>query len=217
MNKRVVVNVAVDSGGSGYVSLQKRLLDSLDAKGGRPAVMCWTNGYPPGSPDHSGSAYAFKLYAIKEAIAKGFQTVVWMDARLHAIGDLALLFEAIESSGVYVVKDDNSLASFCSDEALHYFGLTREKAKNINLACGGLLGFDFTKQIAHDIFNDWFKAYELGMYRGTVSKHSGQQEHRGDESILAALLHRHGIPYHTLNEHYCSDADVQPTTLLRSV
>lgn len=217
MNKRCVVNVAVDQNSNAqYVKWQKRLLASLDQKGGRPAVLFWTNEYPPGSPKHCEWAYAFKLYAIKEARLKGFETIIWMDAGLYAVEDLGPIFQAVEESGVYVVRDDNALSKFCSDETLSFYGMTREEAREIKLASGALLGFDFTKEIAHDIWGEWWKAFEAQLYRGTVSKHSGMEDHRGDESILAILLHRHGIAYRTRAEHFSSDGDVQPMTSIRS-
>jgi len=217
VNKRVVLNVAVDqSGDENYVRWQRRLSWSLKEKAGYPPTLFWTKQYPPGSPAHSDWAYAFKLYAIKEALAQGYQTILWMDSGLYAIRDFAPLWEAIETSGVYFVQDSHKVGQFCSQETFAYYGIKREDAGNIPLVSGALIGFDFTKPLANEIYRKWWEAFDAQLYRGTVSRHSGMEDHRGDETILAMISHKVGLKLHTLADHFCSDGNIQSTSLIRS-
>jgi hypothetical protein len=86
----------------------------------------------------------------------------------------------------------------------------------MTLVSGAFIGLDATNNAAQYLFHAWWKAYEAGLYRGTVSKHSGQEDHRGDESILAILTAKRKIPLHTTREHFGSDAATGPDTLFRS-
>lgn len=209
---RCVVNFADRD----YVRWQNRLTGSLSKHGNSVAHLIWTDSLPPGSPKHSEWPYAFKLYAIKDAMAKGHTTILWVDAGLYAVRPLDPLFDAIEEDGVYAVREENTVGMYCSDETLAYFGITREEAKPIHLASGAILGFDFRQAIAKDVFGEWFRAFEASLYRGTVSKHSGQQDHRGDESILGLIFHHRGLRFRTLAEHFSADCDLQPKTVFRS-
>ena len=217
MTNRVVLNVAVNQNPNApYVHWQGRLLKSLSLNGGKPPVLSWTNSYPFGSPTHNDNPYAFKLYAIDEARRLGFSTILWLDSGIYAIRNIDPLFVAVEDAGVYIVRDDSSLSKFCSDETFKYFGMTREQAEGLHIACGAVIGLNFRKPVTLDFYNDWKKAYSNGLYRGTVSKHSGMEDHRGDESILGILMARYSLCWRTLKEHFSSDAPPHDNTILRS-
>ena len=95
--------------------------------------------------------------------------------------------------------------------------MTRDQVRPLRLISGALMGFDFTREITKTVLDAWWRAFKVGLYRGTVSRHSGMEDHRGDETILGILTHIHGIKAHTISEHFGSDSEnIQATTLLRS-
>ena len=213
------MNAIVNFSNQHYIAFQKRLRESLarHAQSVRVDVnLFWTDELPPGSPSHFAQPYAFKLYAINEARRQGARCVLWLDSGLYAIRPLGPLWEIIERDGVYLVEDANSLAKFCSDETLDYFKLTRDQVRPMHLMSGALIGLRFDHPNAENLMRSWWNAYEAGLYHGTVSKHSGMEDHRGDETILGILMNQYGIAAHSSREHFSSDGNVQPTTIFRS-
>jgi hypothetical protein len=112
--RRAILNVATGP----YVPLQDRLVKSLAAAGWTGGVLTWTNALPPGSPPHEDAPYGFKLYAIAEALRKGYLSVLWLDAPCVATRPLAPVFEKIEREGHCFVSGDERLGNWASDDCL---------------------------------------------------------------------------------------------------
>lgn len=212
MSDCVLLNVATGD----YVRWQRRLMNSLGAVKFPYAAKFWTNELPPSSPQHSDQPYGFKLFAIKWAVEQGYKNILWIDSGLWAIRPVAPIFEAIARDGYYMTRDENKVATYCSDEALRWHGVTREAMRHVHLASGALVGICPGSDAGAQVWAWWLAAYEAGLYRGTVSKHSGQEDHRGDESILGMLAHRYILRMHTHHDHFCADGNVGPTSIFRS-
>lgn len=209
--KRAVLNVATND----YVRWQHRLRKSMVTFGGAE-LLFWEDKYPPGSPTHAEVPYAFKLYAIDAAEKAGYESAFWLDAGLYAIRPMTSMWEDLDRDGLYFTRDVTPLNRFCSDETLAHYGLLRDKTESMQLVSGAVMGFRFNHPSCIALRKKWLEAYAAGLYRGTVSKHSGQEDHRGDEAILGILTHQMEIPVHNAWDHFASDADVQPATVLRS-
>lgn len=199
-----------------YAQWQKRLCLSLDAVSYKGARLFWTHALPQDSPDHGTSPYAFKLYAIKEAMKQGHSRLLWLDAGLYAIRPLDPVFEILDREGVYLMRDENKVSKFCSQETLDYYRMAREDTAHIHLATGALIGLNMDSNVSKFLFAEWLAAYQAGLYQGTVSKHSGQEDHRGDETILGILAHKFGLKLHGLGDHHAGDCNVRSSTIFRS-
>src|SRR5205085_12452415 len=93
--KRCVLNVATGP----YAALQLRLAKSLADQGWSGGLLTWTDRLPAGSPAHDVAPYAFKLYAISEALTKGFTSLLCLDAPCVAARPLDPVFQAIQREG----------------------------------------------------------------------------------------------------------------------
>lgn len=119
---RIVVNVATDS----WVSGQRRLCEAMAAQGEQTRI--WTNLLPPLCPPHrvrgfvSGDAdkcrpFAFKAYALKEAMDAGYTTLLWCDASIIPIKPLTPIWEAIERDGLWILRNGWSNSDWTADSA----------------------------------------------------------------------------------------------------
>jgi len=208
--KRCVVNVATGS----YLPQQTRLTDSLAEVGWIDGVMTWTDRLPPGSPAHDAAPYGFKLYAIAEALRRGFSSVLWLDAPCYAAKPLGPVFEAIEREGHVFVSGGERLGNWTSDDCLQAFGITRDQAMEIPLLNGAFLGLDLEHARTREWFRRILQQCEAGLFKGAaltehapadvrarnVDKDTGHLSddprcwgHRHDEAVGSALAHLLGM------------------------
>jgi len=206
--KRAILNVATGP----YVPLQDRLGKSLTAVDWNGGLLRWTNELPPGSPSHDLAPYGFKLYAISEALKKGYTSMLWLDAPCVAARPLAPVFEKIERDGHCFVSGDERLGNWASDDCLAAFGIPRDAAMSMPLLNGAFIGLD----LEHSRSREWYRRIvqqcEAGLFKGAaltehapaevrarnVDKDTGHLSddprcwgHRHDEAVgscLAALL-----------------------------
>jgi hypothetical protein len=94
---RSVVNVATGR----YVRGQERLTEWLSSHSENDYFV-WRDMLPAGSPAHVEIPYAFKAYALREAIASGAKTLLWADASIVPVRDLTPLWERIERDGYWI-------------------------------------------------------------------------------------------------------------------
>src|SRR5258708_9418804 len=134
--RRAILNVATGP----YVALQERLVKSLECVGWNGGLLTWTNELPPGSPSHELAPYGFKLYAISEALKKGYASMLWLDAPCVASKPPAPVFEKIERDGHCFVSGDERLGNWASDDCLAAFGIPRAAALSLSLLYGAFSG-----------------------------------------------------------------------------
>lgn len=169
--------------------------------------------YPQWCPSQEQKQYAFKIYALREAIAQGFRHVLWMDSAFQPIASIEPLWAAIERDGWYIPPQlAEKLGRWCSDAALAKFGIDRAEAYRIPLVYSGLVGMDLDSEKGRAIWEGWQEMYELGSFdgphknipgapmtawgnkwEGHVSDDPEVQGHRHDESALSFVLHRVGL------------------------
>ena len=162
--RRTILNVATGP----YVALQDRLLKSLGAVGWGGDLLAWTNELPPGSPSHELAPYGFKLYAISEALRKGYTSVLWLDAPCIATRPLQPVFEQIERDGHCFVSGDERLGNWASDDCLAAFGIPRDAAMGMPLLNGAFIGLD----LEHSRTREWYRRIvqqcEAGLFKGAA-------------------------------------------------
>ena len=137
MIKHCVVNVAT---GPSHIRGQDRLRKSFREWKYPGNLLTWTDELPPGSPTHEQAPYAFKFYAIQEAIRQGYDTILWLDASFWAVKDPMLVFKVIDQRGYALWKAGWSPGEWASDRALVQLGVTREEAFGYPLVMGGAIG-----------------------------------------------------------------------------
>jgi hypothetical protein len=168
---------------------------------------------PQGCPAHLDQPYAFKIFAIREARARGFEQILWVDCRHGLVKPLDELWKIIETRGWYApVQGDAVLGNWCSDDALKVYEFDRKTAMSIPLVWGAIMGFDFTKSIARDLFADWEGMFKAGAFKGAwvnkphckvepwgsqlaghVSSDPKVGGHRHDEAAYSAVLYYWGL------------------------
>jgi len=175
MRKRVIVNFSV---GTEYLKGQQRLKESL-----KNEETLFFNDYDKiGSPSHYEVPYAFKLYAIYQALLQGYSSVLWLDSSIVAVKPLDKIWEIIETKGYFMEEAGHWLGRWTNDRALKNFGIDRETANNIPMYSAGLTGLDFSNQKAVDFFKDWFKfATDGETFKGDW------KDHRHDMSAASFL------------------------------
>jgi len=162
--KRCVLNVATGS----YLPQQTRLTDSLAEVGWTDGVMTWTDRLPTGSPPHDQAPYGFKVYAIAEALKRGYTSVLWLDAPCYAVKPLGPVFETLERLGHLFVGGDERLGNWASDACLQAFGLTRDQAIEMPLLNGAFIGLDLEHARTREWFRRLLQQCEAGLFKGAA-------------------------------------------------
>ncbi len=176
------------------------------------ALMFWDD-YPDGCPPQHEQMYAFKIFALAEAIRAGFRYVLWMDSAFQPIRSIAPLWEVIKRDGWYVPPQlSEKLSRWCSDDALRMLGVTREQVSAVPLVFSGLVGLDMQNATGKQIWWSWEAFYRRGIFNGPHKNLPGQpvepwgqkwqghcshnaevQGHRHDESALSFILWQLGL------------------------
>lgn len=207
MKDRVIVNCAI---GGQYPVLQDAL--RLACLGSCPDTDLMFAALPDGCPPHSDQQYAFKIFAIRKAIAAGYRYILWMDCTFKPLTSIEPLWIAVARDGWYAPKQgDAKLGEWCSDTALDFFCLSRDAAMTVPLVYSGLVGLDMQGAGAH-IWKLWEFMYEAGTFNGPhrnvpgspmqpwgnkteghVSHDPRVFGHRHDEAALSAALNQLGL------------------------
>lgn len=194
-----VVNVAI---GSWYVTGQCRMLSSLRAHGYKGEALLWKDSLPTDCPEHEITPYAFKVFAIQEAIDKGFKKIAWIDSSIVAVNSLSPIEKWLATEPVYMHSQPSTMiGNWASDASIQYLGLNREAALHIHSLDASILFFDFTKATAKLAFKRWQKAAIDGIaFRGShrndemqVSEDKRVYGHRHDQTVLSIILWQEGI------------------------
>lgn len=207
---RCIVNVATGK----YVPLQERLVRSLMEVNYRHGLLAWRDGFPPGSPSHDKSPYAFKLYALREVQRRGYRSVLWVDAPCVAIAHPDPLFDRIERAGHLLVSGGEKVGNWASDACLEEFSIGRDEAMDLPLMNGTFIGLDLGRPRSREWLDGLFRACAKGLFegpylsehappnvlalkpdkpRGFVSKDPRCWGHRHDEAVGSCLAYRMGL------------------------
>jgi hypothetical protein len=197
-----------------YAALQDRLVGSLRRVGYSGGLLTWTGAFPPGSPTHREVPYAFKPYALGQALREGYTSVLWLDAPCLALGALDPLFEHIEREGHALVSGDEWLGNWASDPCLSEYALSRDQAMTVPLIFGSFIGLDLRNSRSRDWFMGWWEASRRGLFNGpSLSPHAPERVrarmpgkslgplsgdprcwgHRHDEAVGSCLAYRLGL------------------------
>lgn len=173
----IIVNFSTDQ----YKPGQDRLANSLN---GHKKLML--NNYTAiGSPNHKQSPYEFKYHSI----LKAFQfdpIVLYMDASMYVVGDLAPIEKIIEEEGFFGCEAGHYVDDWCNEHTRKYFNLTE---KGFTMFSAGLLGLNRNNERAMEFLKQWGKAAKAGCFRGEWSNH------RHDMTSASIIAQRMGLKY----------------------
>jgi hypothetical protein len=164
---RYLVSVATDS----WVTGQDRLL--WQAKRYDEKVLCWTDGFPIGCPPHRTRwrmaasteskciPYAFKAYALHNAVLAGMETLMWCDASVYPTRSLTPLWEKIERDGVWLSNNGWTNNQWTADSAYPdlFPGDSPELARAINGQIPHVVATAFGVCVAHPIGKQFLDEY----------------------------------------------------------
>lgn len=110
---RAVVNVATGR----FVKGQERLRSALPKFAGSCELRFWNGGMPRLSPPHESIPYAFKAFALRDAMFLGADLLLWCDASILPVRSLEPLWERIERDGYWFSKNGWSNYQWTADSA----------------------------------------------------------------------------------------------------
>jgi len=121
-------------------------------------VEAWySTGEPTASPKHSEVPYAFKAFAIKEAVQRGIDCILWADASILPIRSLEPLWERIERDGYWISRNGYSNSTWTADSAYadlfkHEFGDSQvniDQARTLNRTIEHVVATAFGLNVKH--------------------------------------------------------------------
>jgi hypothetical protein len=233
--RRCVVSLATKK--APFPKALRRLERSVRRAGFQGEILLWRPGsYPAGCPPHLEVPFAFKPFCFSEARRRGYDLVLWLDARCLVVRSLDPIFDEIAERGWVLFRNEpHVLGEWASDLALELFGLTREEALALPEVNGAALGLDLRNRVAADFLDSWYAAARDGRsFRGVVEplgsgadymdvkkNRSGRvsgdprvRGHRHDQTVAGILAHRLGmtLTYEGLQTYTRDRRSIAPST-----
>lgn len=184
-----IINVGTD----GYAKISDRLNSSLNSVGYSGGRLIYSGRLPEGSPTHQENPYAFKIYAIEQALKLGYKQILWVDSSLYPVRPLDDIINYINDKGFYMFRTGYNLAHSVSDRTLKYAGIDRDIAERITEYASGCVGLNFNKLDSKAVFDTWEQYMLDGQFKGSRS-HDNQSNdprflfHRQDQSCLSLAM-----------------------------
>ena len=196
-NRPVIVSCGI---GAGYGAGIDRLERSLHFHGWLGDTIFFKD-YPEGCPHHSGvGQYNFKVYAINEAIKRGYKIILWLDASFYALRDPMPIFDYINEKGLYFFKSGYPLSATATDELIYYHGLEhRAMLTEVPEFATGAVGINIDNPLGSEFFRKWEQDCNQGLFGGNRVHDKRDSSHplfkfsRQDQSSASAVLHKMGV------------------------
>lgn len=185
-NKRCIISLATKAGR--YADNLARLSNSLRDNFTTGDFLGFIHEHSVGAPLHSEQPYHFKVYAFHKAKELGYESVLWLDTSVYAVGNVDRLFDTIEDQGFIFQNSGHILDNWCNEKTLNYFRITHEEAVKIPMiGNAGFLGINLSLSIGKEFLSKWTGAMNHGMFNGDWSNH------RHDMSCSSAIVHEMGL------------------------
>lgn len=186
-----------------YVRQQQRLRDSILKLYPDANILFWASEsantdnnpaeLPPGSKTFKDSMYGFKVYCIKECLRQGYGVVIYLDAAMMVEADVSPVLKLANEIGVVCAIDRSLLYDRISDACLAYFEKERAELGDLTIVGGSLYVFDFSNEIAVNVFEHWKQMEALGLFGSEEQAARGELNgHRHDEACMAVALNMSG-------------------------
>jgi hypothetical protein len=182
-----------------------RIQDDLNIVGFGGEFISWDQSYPDGCPKQNQAHGAFKPFCFYEALNKGYDLVLWLDASIKIIAPLDPIFKYIEKDGYLIFQEDHSLGEFCKDDALVTLGIEREASFNMPCCWSCVLGLNLKNLNSQKFLKEWMnKALDGVTFPGPkwsgvfgwpqiASKDCRVKGHRHDQTAASAIALKYGM------------------------
>lgn len=203
MKKNAIINVATGR----YIHGQSRLAKSI--QGMDMDFHGFTSEQQINAPPHTSNPYSFKTHAFRWAFAQGhYENVLWVDASVWAIKDVAPIFEHIIEHGYIMQHAGHMVGRWTNDRALYHYGIDRDDAMKMPMyGNAGFLGLSIESNTAMDFLNEWHKSSMSGMFRGAWTNKNGSESldarcdgHRHDMSCGSIIANQLNMDYQSGDE-----------------
>lgn len=147
--------------------------------------------------NHAEIPYGFKPEQIQVARERGYDVVIWCDSTIRMLRYPTEILAFAKDHGVAAFDNlGHPLHKYISDVCVNRTGLTPEElpvAKNIMACC---IVFDFTHPMAGKVLDRWMelRADSFSFQNGYGSTRPEFITHKHDQSALAAILFKYGVP-----------------------
>jgi hypothetical protein len=197
--RKCVINFAA---GSWYPAGQRRLLASLRDVGFDGDALASSSESELGAPPHIASPYAFKPFALREAVARGYELVIWADASVWAIRDIQPMFAHLERYG-WMFFFNCAAGTWTSDACLRSFGIDRDRAMSIPMLMGICMGWNMREPKCREFLRVWLeKAVDGSTFPGSWTNHHHEVSrdprvlgHRHDQSAASLIAWQLGMNF----------------------
>jgi hypothetical protein len=213
MNKTVILNFANHIGR--YKHMQDRLKQSLEKTGYTGDLLLYNHEEQIDlkCPYHKSDdlklhadgrvvPYAFKAYAIYNAMMKGYENIIWMDAAVYASKSIQPFIDAIEMEG-YLFFDNigYSIGDFTSDACLEKLGMSREESFRQKMIMACVMGLNTKSPEAVEFIKRYMDAAQDGVsYHGSWHNTNGEVSSdmrvkgtRHDQSAASIIIAQMGL------------------------
>ncbi len=167
-----------------YIKSQRAQEISLKAVGYTGAYRAYFEESDiPNCPSHDEVRYGFKAYAIEQAMKDGYDTIIWLDSVVQAIGSLQPFIDEINrSGGVFFNNIDYPLKDWVNDDCLGIYGLTRKDIENTKQIMACCFGVNVKTGFGNQLMRGYIEGAKNGAFNGDWG------DHRHDQSVISLLL-----------------------------
>jgi hypothetical protein len=196
--KGCIVNVATGR----FVTGQKRLTAAV---GTGATMFTFANHLPPGSPTHEEVPYAFKAFALQDAVARGHSLLLWADACILPIQSVGPLFDRIYEQGYWISNNGWINSEWTAESAYRDLGVSREENATIPHLSATTFGLNIYHPLGCRLLNEYIRLAKTrafcGPWRNTPETPCGTVDalgrpvlgHRHDQSSLSLIAWRLGL------------------------
>jgi hypothetical protein len=196
--KPVIINCGVDGW---YKAGSERLERSLIFNGYAGDMIFWRDQYPPNCPSHADNPYAFKIFAFREAIARGYKIIVWVDCSFWAVANPMPIMDIIVDKGVFAFRSGYNCAETCSDHLLQAAGMSRDEAEQLPEIATGIVGLNIDNPDGKKVFDMWSQLCDDGLFRNSRNHDPLDSTDprfkfgRQDQSAFSMAVHKSGVQF----------------------
>lgn len=187
--------------GSSFTEKLGRWASSFALYSSDARLVTFNDVLPTGSPTHQDRPYAFKVYAIKDALRMGATRVLWTDASVVAIKSLEPLWNLIERQGYWFSDNGEwNCGEWTCDSALEPLGITREEAFRIPQIAATAFGLDLRQEIGRAFLTELEYLSKTSAFCGPWVNFNGEASpdkrvlgHRHDQTAASVIVWRMGL------------------------
>ena len=199
-NKQAVVTFASRNGN--YINGMARLAESLRDRF-HGAFLSFTDEASIGSPTHAENNYAFKIYALQNAIDAGYTKLLWLDCSVFAVNHIQPIFDLIDKDGYFIQDSGWTCDQWTNKKTLKYFNTD---GKGMTMFSSGVTGINIDSPIGKEFFNKWKQSMLDGMFNGSW------KDFRHDQSNGSIIANQMGLKIHSCNDYYSYKCEHVPPT-----